>query len=121
MMHKAQLYPNKLTVWCTFYAGGVIDPFFVSDEGGASTTVKVDRYGAVMYLGPVQRYELGRYVVPTRPSCDSELYHATVLADGRLVCVFNPIRLFSLRLHEIAGLRQQAALPWRTFGRCRIL
>ncbi|GFV72866.1 putative transposase [Trichonephila clavipes] len=41
------LHPEKLTVWCALWAGGIIDPNFKNDEGH-NVTVNGDRYRAMI-------------------------------------------------------------------------
>lgn len=36
------MYPLRSTVWCAFWAGGVISPFFFEDEEVATGTVTGD-------------------------------------------------------------------------------
>lgn len=38
------MHLQRITVWCTFWAEGVIDPFFFEDEGGQAVTVNGERY-----------------------------------------------------------------------------
>jgi Helix-turn-helix domain (DUF4817) len=39
-----QMHPLRTTVWCGFWAGGVIGPFFFEDDEEAAVTVNGDRY-----------------------------------------------------------------------------
>lgn len=39
-----EMHPQRVTVWCGFWAGGVIGPFFFEDDEGAAITVNGDRY-----------------------------------------------------------------------------
>ena len=34
---------NAVTVWCPFWSGGAIDPFFLENEEGANVTVNGER------------------------------------------------------------------------------
>lgn len=38
------MHPQRTTVWCGFWAGGVIGPFFIEDEAGDAVTVNGIRY-----------------------------------------------------------------------------
>ena len=38
------LHPEKLTVWCGLWAGGIIGPYFFRDDDGRNVTVSGDRY-----------------------------------------------------------------------------
>ncbi|GFW34186.1 DUF4817 domain-containing protein [Trichonephila clavipes] len=44
---KTPLHPEKLTVWCALWAGGIIGPYFQNDEGH-NVTVNGDRYRAMI-------------------------------------------------------------------------
>ena len=43
-VHQKQLYPEKVTVWCGFWSGGIIGPYFFENENGSSITVNGVRY-----------------------------------------------------------------------------
>ncbi|GFT88942.1 histone-lysine N-methyltransferase SETMAR [Trichonephila clavipes] len=42
------LHPEKLTVWCALWAGGIIDPYFFKNDEGHNVTVNGDRYRAMI-------------------------------------------------------------------------
>ncbi|GFV94362.1 transposase [Trichonephila clavipes] len=44
---ETPLHPEKLTVWCALWAGGIIGPYFKNDEG-PNVTVNGDRYRAMI-------------------------------------------------------------------------
>ncbi|GFW95128.1 uncharacterized protein TNCV_1497671 [Trichonephila clavipes] len=44
---ETPLHPEKLTVWCALWAGGIIGPYFKNDEGH-NFTVNGDRYRAMI-------------------------------------------------------------------------
>ncbi|GFW06440.1 putative DD41D transposase [Trichonephila clavipes] len=44
---ETPLHPEKLTVWCALWAGGIISPYFKNDEGH-NVTVNSDRYRAMI-------------------------------------------------------------------------
>ncbi|GFT79824.1 uncharacterized protein TNCV_4597521 [Trichonephila clavipes] len=44
---ETPLHPEKLTVWCALWAGGIIGPYFKNDEGH-NVTVNRDRYRAMI-------------------------------------------------------------------------
>ena len=48
------LHLQKVTVWCSFHAGGVIGPYFFVDENDRHVTVNGERYRAMLedYLWP---------------------------------------------------------------------
>ena len=33
------LYPQRVTIWCGFWAGGIIGPYFFENEAGAAVSV----------------------------------------------------------------------------------
>ncbi|GFX01068.1 putative DD41D transposase [Trichonephila clavipes] len=45
---ETPLHPEKLTVWCASWAGGIIDPYFFKNEEGHNVTVNGDRYRAMI-------------------------------------------------------------------------
>ena len=38
------LYPQRVTFWCGFCAGGIIGPYFFENEAGAAVSVNILRY-----------------------------------------------------------------------------
>ncbi|GFW85846.1 transposable element Tc3 transposase [Trichonephila clavipes] len=45
---ETPLYPEKLTVWCALWAGGIIGPYFFKNDEGHNVTVNGDRYRAMI-------------------------------------------------------------------------
>ncbi|GFX76859.1 uncharacterized protein TNCV_3278941 [Trichonephila clavipes] len=45
---ETPLHPEKLTVWCALWAGGIIGPFFFKNDEGPNVTVNGDRYRAMI-------------------------------------------------------------------------
>lgn len=43
-IHQVELHPKKVTVWCGFWAGGIIGPFFFENDVGEAITVNGERY-----------------------------------------------------------------------------
>jgi hypothetical protein len=41
--HEHQMHPQRRTVWCGFWAGGVIGSFFFEEEEGDTVTVNGER------------------------------------------------------------------------------
>ena len=41
---ETPLHPQKLTVWCGLWHGGIIGPYFFRNEAGAAVTVNGERY-----------------------------------------------------------------------------
>ncbi|GFX05690.1 putative transposable element [Trichonephila clavipes] len=42
------LHPEKLTVWCILWTGGIIGPYFFKNDEGHNVTVNGDRYRAMI-------------------------------------------------------------------------
>ena len=42
------MHPQQVTVWCGFWYGGIIGPFFFENEQRAAVTVNGERYYAVL-------------------------------------------------------------------------
>ncbi|GFV69241.1 DUF4817 domain-containing protein [Trichonephila clavipes] len=45
---ETPLHPEKLTVWCAPWAGGIIGPYFFKNDEGYNVTVNGDRYRAMI-------------------------------------------------------------------------
>ncbi|GFW86020.1 uncharacterized protein TNCV_1968281 [Trichonephila clavipes] len=45
---ETPLHPEKLTVWCALWAGGIIRPYFFKNDEGHNVTVNSDRYRAMI-------------------------------------------------------------------------
>ncbi|GFY30993.1 DUF4817 domain-containing protein [Trichonephila clavipes] len=45
---ETPLHPEKLTVWCALWAGGIIGPYFFKNDEGHIVTVNGDRYRAMI-------------------------------------------------------------------------
>ncbi|GFW91207.1 putative transposable element [Trichonephila clavipes] len=45
---ETPLHPEKLTVWCALWAGGIIGPYFYKNDEGHNVTVNGDRYRAMI-------------------------------------------------------------------------
>lgn len=43
-VQEKELYPQRVTVWCGFWVGGIIGPYFFEDEEGHAVTVNGIRY-----------------------------------------------------------------------------
>lgn len=54
MIQQMPMHPEKCTVWCGLYAGGIIGPYFFKNQDGKRVTVNGDRYRAMIsdYLIP---------------------------------------------------------------------
>ncbi|GFT75598.1 transposable element Tc3 transposase [Trichonephila clavipes] len=45
---ETPLHPEKLTVWCALWAGGIIGPYFFKNDKSHNVTVNGDRYRAII-------------------------------------------------------------------------
>ncbi|GFU81135.1 uncharacterized protein TNCV_1117871 [Trichonephila clavipes] len=45
---ETPLHPEKLTVWCALWAGGIFGPYFFKNDEGDNVTVNGDRYRAMI-------------------------------------------------------------------------
>ncbi|GFT28458.1 uncharacterized protein TNCV_428731 [Trichonephila clavipes] len=45
---ETSLQPEKLTVWCALWAGGIFGPYFFKNDEGYNVTVNSDRYRAMI-------------------------------------------------------------------------
>ncbi|GFW07602.1 DUF4817 domain-containing protein [Trichonephila clavipes] len=45
---ETPLHPEKLTVWCALWSGGIIGPYFFKNDEGHNVTVNGDRYRAMI-------------------------------------------------------------------------
>ncbi|CAK1579984.1 unnamed protein product [Parnassius mnemosyne] len=43
-IHEKQMHPQRVTVWCGFWSGGVIGPYFFENEAEIAVTVNGIRY-----------------------------------------------------------------------------
>ena len=48
VLRETPLHLQKVTVWCGFYAGGVIGPYFFVDENDGHVIVNGERYRAML-------------------------------------------------------------------------
>lgn len=48
IIHEQPLHSPKLTVWCGFWFGGIIGPYFFRNEAGDTVTVNGERYRSMI-------------------------------------------------------------------------
>ena len=48
VISKKEMYPQRVTIWCGFWAGGIIGPYFFENEAGQAATVNGARYRDVI-------------------------------------------------------------------------
>lgn len=44
VIHERGLHPQKVTVWCGLWSGGIIGPYFFENQRGEAVTVNGERY-----------------------------------------------------------------------------
>ena len=44
MIIEKPMHPQRVTVWCGLWAGGIIGPYFFQNEAGQTVTVNGVRY-----------------------------------------------------------------------------
>ena len=44
VISEKQMHPQRVTVWCGFWAGDIIEPYFFENEIGQAATVNGTRY-----------------------------------------------------------------------------
>lgn len=47
-IHQMAMHPQKVTVWCGLWAGGIIGPYFFENEDGVAITVNGERYRSMI-------------------------------------------------------------------------
>ena len=54
-IQQRSLHSEKVTVWCGFWSGNIIGPYFIQNEAGAALTVNGERYRSMItdFFGPV--------------------------------------------------------------------
>ncbi|KAK9875514.1 hypothetical protein WA026_007905 [Henosepilachna vigintioctopunctata] len=48
-IQELPMHPEKMSVWCGLWAGGIIGPFFFKDDRGRNVTVYGERYQAMIH------------------------------------------------------------------------
>ncbi|GFU23981.1 transposase [Trichonephila clavipes] len=95
---ETPLHPEKLTVWCALWAGGIIGPYFFKNDEGHNVTVNGDRYRAMttnFFIPELNNHDVQELWFQQ----DGATYHtarATIdlLKDtlgGRLISRFGPV------------------------------
>lgn len=61
VVEEKPIHPQRVTVWCGFWSGGIIGPFFFENDEGAAVTVNGERYRAMLtdwFFGQMEEYDL---------------------------------------------------------------
>ena len=48
LIHDKSLHPQKVTVWCAFWANGIIGTFFIEDDALNAVTVNAELYQSML-------------------------------------------------------------------------
>ncbi|GFT86404.1 transposable element Tc3 transposase [Trichonephila clavipes] len=95
---ETPLHPEKLTVWCALWAGGIIGPYFFKNDEGHNVTIHVDRYRAMItnfFIPELNNHDVQEALVPTRrrnmshSSCHNRCIEKHVI--DRLISGFGPV------------------------------
>ncbi|GFW94642.1 putative DD41D transposase [Trichonephila clavipes] len=95
---ETPLHPEKLTVWCASWAGGIIGPYFFKNDEGHNVTVNGDRYRAMItnfFIPELNNHDLQElWFQQDGATCHTA--HATIdlLKDtfsDRLISRFGPV------------------------------
>ena len=49
MIIEKPLYPQRVTVWCVFRAGGILGPYLFENKAGAAVLVNGMHYRSMFY------------------------------------------------------------------------
>ncbi|GFV42718.1 chorion peroxidase [Trichonephila clavipes] len=66
---ETPLHPEKLTVWCALWAGGIIGPYFFKNDEGHNVAVNGDRYRAMItnfFIPELNSHDVQELWFPTR-------------------------------------------------------
>ena len=69
MIIEKPLYPQRVTIWCGFWAGGIIGSYFSENEAGAAVSVNGLRYRTMIneFLWPdLENMDVNDVLFPTR-------------------------------------------------------
>ncbi|GFT69693.1 putative transposable element [Trichonephila clavipes] len=95
---ETPLHPEKLTVWCALWVGGIIGPYFFKNDLGHNVTVNGDRYRAMItnfFIPELNNHDVQKLWFQQ----DSAIYHtarATIdllkdMFGDRLISRFGPV------------------------------
>ncbi|GFW79122.1 putative DD41D transposase [Trichonephila clavipes] len=95
---KTPLHPEKLTVWCSLWAGGIIGPYFFKNDEGHNVTVNGDRYRAMVtnfFIPELNNHDVQKlWFQQDGATCHTALATIDLLKDtfgDRLISRFGPV------------------------------
>ncbi|GFU41451.1 transposable element Tc3 transposase [Trichonephila clavipes] len=95
---ETPLHPEKLTVWCALWAGGIIGPYFFKNDEGHNVTVNGDRYRAMItnfFIPELNNHDVQElWFQQDGATCDTARATIDLLKDtfgDRLISHFGPV------------------------------
>ncbi|GFV78340.1 putative DD41D transposase [Trichonephila clavipes] len=95
---QTPLHPEKLTVWCALWAGGIIGPYFFKNDEGHNVTVHGDRYRAMItnfFIPELDNHDVQeRWFQQDGATCHTARATIDLLKDtfgDRLISRFGPV------------------------------
>ncbi|GFU64251.1 DUF4817 domain-containing protein [Trichonephila clavipes] len=95
---ETPLHPEKLTVWCALWAGGIIGPYFFKNDEGHNVTVNGDRYRAMItnfFIPELNNHDIqGLWFQQNGATCHTARATIDLLKDtfgDRLISRFGPV------------------------------
>ncbi|GFW85596.1 uncharacterized protein TNCV_852481 [Trichonephila clavipes] len=95
---ETPLHPEKLTVWCALWAGGIIGPYFFKNDEGHNVTVNGDRYRAMItnfFIPELNNYDVQEmWFQQDGATCHTARATIDLLKDtfgDRLISRFGPV------------------------------
>ncbi|GFW99420.1 putative DD41D transposase [Trichonephila clavipes] len=92
------LHPEKLTVWCALWAGGIIGPYFFKNDEDHNVTVNGDRYRAMItnfFIPELNNFDIQElWFQQDGATCHTARATIDVLKDtfgDRLISLFGPV------------------------------
>ncbi|GFT59377.1 uncharacterized protein TNCV_2755541 [Trichonephila clavipes] len=120
---ETPLHPEKLTVWCALWAGGIIGPYFFKNDEGHNVTVNGDRYRAMItnfFIPELNNHDVQElWFQQDDATCHTARATIDLLKDtfgdrpnftfwtcelASKILGFNTARLFSVGLCKVIGL-----------------
>ncbi|GFW92371.1 uncharacterized protein TNCV_4920001 [Trichonephila clavipes] len=95
---ETPLHPEKLTVWCALWAGGIIGPYFFKNDEGNNVTVNGVRYRAMItnfFIPELSNHDVQElWFQPDGATCHTARAIINLLKDtfgDRLISRFGPV------------------------------
>ncbi|GFX48314.1 uncharacterized protein TNCV_4613131 [Trichonephila clavipes] len=95
---ETPLPPEKLTVWCALWAGGIIGPYFFKNDEGHNVTVNGDRYRAMItnfFIPELNNHDVEElWFQQDGATCHTARATIDLLKDtfgDRLISLFGPV------------------------------